>query len=100
MDNPFEILIQQNAEILQYLRELKGSQLSTPIAAAASLDDTKMSYENLAKYLDKNISTIHRYKNNGAIPYYKVGRTVFFKKSEVDAAMSSIVFKKKGATKC
>lgn len=97
MDNPFEILIQQNAEILQYLRELKGIPTPSSSSSAQISEDIKMSMDEVAKYLNKAKTTIQRYKNNGVFPYYQAGRTVFFKKSEVDAAMSSAAPKKKGA---
>lgn len=59
--------------------------------------DERFTIPQLAEYLQVNKLTIHRYKKNGVFPFYQVGRTVFFKKSEVDAAMSSLAFKKKGA---
>jgi excisionase family DNA binding protein len=97
MDNPFEILIQQNAEILLYLRELKGSPITSPVITPELPEDTNLTYDELANYLKKDKSTIHRYKKNGVFPYYQAGRTVFFKRSEVDAAMSSMSLNKKGA---
>lgn len=97
MDNPFEILIQQNAEILQFLRDLKGTDAPFTVAHAQTSEDVNMTMDEAAKYLNKAKTTIQRYKNNGVFPYYQAGRTVFFKKSEVDAAMSSTLQKKKGA---
>ncbi|WP_371416396.1 excisionase family DNA-binding protein [Pedobacter sp. L105] len=46
--------------------------------------------KELAVYLECSKSTVHRYKDNKAIPYYQVGRKVSFKKSEVDKARSSL----------
>ncbi len=59
------------------------------------IEDKDYSIAELAKHLRVSESTIHRYKNNGSIPYYKVSRTVFFKRSEVEAALTSQP-KKKG----
>ncbi|MGN7203925.1 helix-turn-helix domain-containing protein [Pedobacter sp. SAFR-022] len=61
--------------------------------------DERFTIPQLAEYLKVNKLTIHRYKKNGVFPFYQVGRTVFFKQSEVDAAMSSMTKLKKGATK-
>lgn len=98
MVNPFEILIQQNAEILQHLQDLKALGISIPVKKeGVEEEDQKFSIAEVANYLKKGKATIQRYKNDGALPYHQVGRTVFFKKSEVDAAMSSMVVKKKGA---
>lgn len=51
----------------------------------------------LANYLKCTKATIHTYKKRGIFPYYQTGRTVFFKKSEVDKALA-VGTKKKGAS--
>ncbi len=48
----------------------------------------------LANYLKVTKATVHAYKNRGVFPYYQTGRTVYFKKCEVDLALGSV--KKKG----
>jgi len=52
----------------------------------------------LADYLNCTKATIHAYKKRGVFPYYQTGRTVYFKKNEVDAALE-VGKKKKGGTK-
>lgn len=49
--------------------------------------DEELSITELAKYLKRSKVTIHAYKKNGVFPYYQTGRTVYFKKSEVDKAL-------------
>jgi excisionase family DNA binding protein len=48
----------------------------------------------LAAYLKCTKATIHAYKKRGIFKYYQTGRTVYFKKSEVDKALE--VGNKKG----
>jgi excisionase family DNA binding protein len=96
MVNPFEIIIQQNAEIIQHLQELKSLGIILPERKnEATEQDQKFDYDGIANYLNKDKSTIHRYKKNGSLPYHQVGRTVYFLKSQVDAAMSSMSNKKR-----
>lgn len=52
-------------------------------------DSEKFTIEGLAKYLGCTKATIHAYKKRRIFPYYQTGRTVFFKKSEVDKALAS-----------
>lgn len=66
------------------------------VPQAAQEPQQKFSISGLAEYLDCSKATIHAYKRRGIFPYYQTGRTIYFKKAEVDAALAN---KKKGATK-
>jgi excisionase family DNA binding protein len=55
-----------------------------------------LTIKEAAEYLGVTKVTIHRYKNDNVFPYYQTGRTVYFKKAEIDSALSN---KKKGASK-
>jgi excisionase family DNA binding protein len=59
-------------------------------------EDVKMDYSGAAEYLGVTKQTISVYKRNGVFPYHQTGRTVYFFKSEIDAALVS---KKKGVSK-
>jgi len=48
----------------------------------------------LAAYLRCSKATVHSYKKRGIFKYYQTGRTVYFKKSEIDTALE--VGNKKG----
>lgn len=108
VNNPFEMLIQQNTEIIQQNAEIikclrvfnpSGFNDQSEIGNNLKHDpDQRLTTDQIAEYLRKDKSTIMRYKKNGAIPYHQVGRTVYFIKSEVDAALSSMAFKKKGGS--
>jgi len=88
-------------EFEQLMAELmQANQIQSPerIPVFTEVVSDQMNISECAKYLNVSESTLHRYKNNRAIPFYKVGRTVYFKRSEVDAAINSEQ-KKKGASK-
>lgn len=51
--------------------------------------DQNLSISELAEYLKVSTVTIQKYKSRGIFKFYQAGRTVFFKKSEVDLALAS-----------
>lgn len=83
----FELLM---AELMQTnnINVIDRPQLTEPLKENYSIAE-------LAKKLRVSEGTIHRYKNNQVIPFYKAGRTVYFKITEVEQALSSTQ-KKKG----
>jgi excisionase family DNA binding protein len=56
--------------------------------------EQEFSISELANYLKVTKATIHTYKKRKVFPFYQTGRTVYFKKSEVDKALQAD--KKKG----
>jgi len=62
------------------------------------LPDQNYDIEGLAEYLNCSVQTVHNLKKEGLIPFYRLGRKVYFKKSEVDAAarISELKLKKRG----
>ena len=52
-------------------------------------EDEKLSIEGLATYLNCTKATVHAYKKRGVFPFYQTGRTIYFKKAEVDAALAN-----------
>jgi len=47
----------------------------------------KLNISELAEFLNCTVPTLHRYKKEGKIPFFQVGRTVFFDKAEVLKAL-------------
>lgn len=47
----------------------------------------KLNISQLAEFLNCTVPTLHRYKKEGKIPFFQVGRTVFFDKAEVLEAL-------------
>lgn len=88
MDNPFLIIDERLANIEKCLVKIMSviSEAPQPIQ---STDAIRLSIDDLAAYLGVTKATIHNYKKNYIFPYYQTGRTVYFKKDEVDAALSS-----------
>ena len=84
----FELLIKKSVTAALASPQTTGQ----PIEASQQFTITE-----LAAYLKCTKATIHAYKKRGIFPYYQTGRTVYFKKSEVDEALE--VGKKKGAAK-
>ena len=73
---------------LQKIEELLN--LLNPVHALATLPqpkeaDTILSISELAEQKGGSIQTIHNWKKEGLIPFYRIGRNVFFKLSEVDS---------------
>lgn len=89
-ENPFEILDKRLENIEMMLLNLKHQEPPQQLKS-----DENFSIPELASYLKVTKATIHSYKNRKVFPYYQTGRTVFFKKSEVDKALE-VAEKKKG----
>lgn len=91
MENPFDILHARITNLEELLLEIKNrlSSSSDQAKIAVPPNDTNLSIPELAAYLKCSESTIHRYKNNKLFPYYKAGRSVYFKRNEVDKALSA-----------
>lgn len=71
-------------------RDLNLSQLLTN----KTEPEERLTRTQLANYLGVTLPTVDRYRSRSVFPYYQTGRTIYFKKSEVDNALS--VGKKKG----
>jgi excisionase family DNA binding protein len=66
--------------------ELQSNQV-----ASVHLEDERLDYAGAAEYLGVSKQTITKYKNNGVLKFYQTGRTVYFKKSEIDQALASTI---------
>lgn len=84
----FELLIKKSVTAAL----ASAQQTHAPIEEAQ-----QFTIAELAAYLKCTKATIHAYKKRGIFKFYQTGRTVYFKKAEVDAALE--VEKKKGASK-
>lgn len=95
MNNPFEIISNRLSNIEEILLSIKHD--NPVITKELDQKEHTFNISELADYLKVSKPTIHAYKNRNIFPFYQTGRTVYFKKSEVDKALSSS--KKKGAFK-
>jgi excisionase family DNA binding protein len=91
MENPFSIIDQRLENIERCLSKLMSAIESQSKNDKYSVKDSGISFNiiELAKYLGVTKSTIFRYKKNQVFPFHQVGRTIYFKKSDVDCALSS-----------
>ena len=48
------------------------------------LEDQQFDIPGLAACLQCSVMTVHNLKKEGSIPFYRLGRTIYFKKSEID----------------
>lgn len=93
MINPFEVFDQRLSNIESLLLSIKHAEsIVVPVPAEQPKTFT---IGELADYLKCTKATVHAYKKRGVFPYYQTGRTVYFKKSEVDTALE-VDSKKKG----
>lgn len=85
-------------EVRQLFKEELSKFFAEHQPAASSIEvNDQFTIAELADYLKCTKNTIQVYKRRGIFPYYQTGRTVFFKKSEVDKALA-VGTKKKGAS--
>ena len=69
-------------------QEISIYKSETLIPIAAPEPNERFDIGGLAEYLKVSKTTIHAYKNRRVFPFYQTGRTVYFLKSEVDAALA------------
>lgn len=93
MSNPFETIDARLSNIEMLLLSIKHPDTSPQ----KSQSETTFTIGELAAYLKCTKKTAQAYKSRGIFPYYQTGRTVFFKKSEVDQALAVGTKNKKGA---
>jgi excisionase family DNA binding protein len=60
-------------ELQQILKELNSKET----------DDTVLNRKETCKLLSISHGTLQKYQNDGRIPYYRIGRRILFKKSDV-----------------
>jgi excisionase family DNA binding protein len=46
-----------------------------------------MTNSEIAEYLSINLSTLYRWRQNKLIKYYRIGRRIYYYKSDIDEAM-------------
>ena len=83
----FELLIKKSVN--------EALLLTHPVSAPTE-PSQQFTITDLAAYLKCTKATIHAYKKRGIFPYYQTGRTVYFKKSEVDRALEVGKLNKRG----
>lgn len=87
----------RNLEVL--FKRWVNDVIKEAIPNVTPLDEPEQKFTRLqlAEYLKVTLPTIDRYRANGVFPVYQTGRTIYFKKSEVDRAL--LVGNNKGVSK-
>ena len=79
MENPF-------VELINKMNDLE-SKLNHLLSLQESSDPTKgnelMNINEVASFLDESVHTIYNRTSNRTIPFYKKGKKLLFKKSEI-----------------
>lgn len=83
MYNPFEDLQLRLIEIEKLLQSL----LNSPKEQEAEKDQ-KLTRKEAAEYLNVTLPTLDRYRRENRLPSYQTGRTIYFKRNEIDNALS------------
>lgn len=99
MVNPFEEINSRLLSIESMLIRLDSLSAPAPAPASAPSAPAETNYDiaGLARYLGCSVQTIHNLKKEGVIPFYRLGRKVYFKRSEIDAnARVAAITEKKG----
>jgi hypothetical protein len=79
---------------IEELSELIKNCISGLIASQSKIDnqapppDDLLSIEDIQKIFKVSKVTVHKWKKKGLLPFYKMNRKVYFKKSEVINSLS------------
>ena len=60
---------------------------TTQAAAASERPEVFINKPEVARRLQKQVRTVDNWMKRGILPYYKIGRSVVFKWSEVEGAL-------------
>ncbi|MGZ3810916.1 MAG: helix-turn-helix domain-containing protein [Mucilaginibacter sp.] len=89
MENPFEQINNRLLTIESLLCQLDLKKTTEPPPASQSSksteQETRLDIPGLANYLNCSLQTIHNLKKSGNIPFYRLGRKVYFKREEIDS---------------
>jgi len=78
MENPFEIIEQRLDAIEQLLKQIKYG------IPSSELGKNVMNVRELSKYLGLSLSDIYKKTSSNVIPFYKRGKMIYFKRTEID----------------
>lgn len=88
MSNPFEVLEQRLVNIESMLLSLQNKPL--PEAVKEFKEEVPMTQKEAARFLNKSRQTLIAWRKQGYIRAYKIGGRVYFKPSELTAALQSL----------
>lgn len=77
MENPFELILERLDRIEKAIHNLNLSN-------AITVEEKTMNILEVANYIKVAKTSIYGLTHQKKIPYYKVGKKLYFKKSEID----------------
>ena len=83
----FAAVANEKEEIGAEMMETQASQDGTPRGSAPDVEEY-ISKAEVARRLRKQVRTIDNWMQRGILPYYKIGRTVAFKWSEIEEQLA------------
>lgn len=76
-------------DLERVIEKLFGKYMQPHLTQQTDSDEL-LQIQEAAKILEVSISTLHTYKKVGAIPFHRIGRRVYFKKSEILDSLKKI----------
>jgi len=84
----FEDLPRAMGELLKKVNRIEERVFEEPSTGEQMSDiNEPMTTKEVAVYLNVSIKSVYNYIDRGALPYFKIGRKKYFKRSEVDKAL-------------
>lgn len=88
MSNPFEVLEQRLVSIETMLQSMQNNKLIPVIKE--SKEEQPMTQLEAARFLGKSRQTLVAWRKQGHIKAYRIGGRIYFKPSELTAALQSL----------
>lgn len=72
--------------------ELEKALFKRPLTVASIKpeESTLLTIQEASTLLNVSLSTLHSYKKQGKLPFHRIGRRVYFKKTEILEALNKI----------
>lgn len=88
MQLTFEDLPRAVSELLEKVNRIEEILLNNSVIQEEIKEENDvMNTKECAEYLKVSVVSIYMFIKRGAIPYYKVGRKKYFKRSEIDKSL-------------
>ena len=76
---------QTDDDLERVVKKVVSEMLKTEFFGSMSIDsvDDRLTQKEAAKFLGVSIPTLIEYKKKSLVPYFKIGRSIFYSKSEL-----------------
>jgi excisionase family DNA binding protein len=80
MENPFEVIDARLKNIECLLLDIKHGDR---VPVAPRIEEEYLTFKQACETFDCSTVTLHKWKKEGRIPFYRIGGRILFKKSDV-----------------